>query len=112
MSERLEKSLEAIRAFVRNRNWEQYHDPRNLVMALGSEAGELLDLFRWVHSDDADEIRQDPERVRRVEEEVGDVAICLLMLCDRLEIDLFEAVERKLEANREKYPVDEYRAEG
>jgi NTP pyrophosphatase (non-canonical NTP hydrolase) len=111
MSDAHEEALKGIRAFVENRNWEQYHDPKNLAMALGSEVGELLDLFRWVHSDEADELVEDPEGRRRIEEEVGDVAICLLMLCDRLDIDLYEAVESKLEANRRKYPADEYRVE-
>lgn len=107
MSERLAEILDQIRAFVRERSWEQYHDPKNLAMAVGSEAGELLDEFRWVHSDRADDVRDDPERLRQVEDEIADVAICLLMLCDRLDVDLYAAVERKLEKNRQKYPVDE-----
>ena len=111
MSDAHKEALEGIRAFVENRNWEQYHDPKNLAMALGSEVGELLDLFRWVHSDEADELVEDPEGRRRIEEEVGDVAICLLMLCDRLDIDLYEALESKLEMNRQKYPADECRAD-
>lgn len=107
MSERLESTLEAIRGFVRERDWEQYHNPKNLVMAVASEAGELLDVFRWLHTEEADEVREDPEKMRQVEDEMADVAICLLMLCDRLDIDFFAAIERKLEENRQKYPVDE-----
>lgn len=109
MSRELDEMLEAVRAFVREREWRQYHDPKNLAMAVASEAGELLELFRWVHSDEADEICDDPERRSRVEEEIGDVGLCLLMLCDRLEIDLLGAMERKLEKNREKFPVEEVR---
>lgn len=102
----LGERMEAIREFVAKRNWEPYHDPKNLAMAVGSEAGELLDEFRWVHSDEADALGDEPERRRAVEEEVADVAVCLLMLCDRLDIDLLEAIDRKLEINRKKYPVE------
>lgn len=109
MSERLDDVMEALRTFVRRRKWSPYHDPKNLAMAVASEAGELLELFRWVHSDEADAVCDDPERRGEVEDEIGDVGLCLLMLCDRLDVDFFEALERKLEKNREKFPVEEVR---
>ena len=106
MTRQLGEILDAIRTFVDRRDWEPYHDPKNLSMAVASEAGELLDEFRWVHSDDADAVCEDAEQRQRVSDEIADVAICLLMLCDRLDIDLYEAIDQKLEANRRKYPTD------
>jgi len=109
VSERLDDVVEALRTFVRLREWSRYHDPKNLAMAVASETGELLELFRWVHSEEADAICGETERRRRVEDEIGDVGLCLLMLCDRLDVDFFEALERKLEKNREKFLVEEVR---
>jgi len=109
VSRNLDELVDELRDFVREREWEPYHDPKNLAMAVASEAGELLELFRWVHSDHADEVCDDPKRRERVEEEIGDVGLCLLMLCDRLEIDVREAMRSKLEKNREKFPVEEVR---
>jgi NTP pyrophosphatase (non-canonical NTP hydrolase) len=111
MTDRLDELHESIRTFVRERNWEQFHDPKNLSMALASETGEVLDIFRWMDNDEADRVREDEETMERIEDEIGDVALCLLMLCDRLDVDLLEAAEQKLETNCEKYPVDEVRAE-
>ena len=111
MTDRLDDLHASIRTFVRERNWEQFHDPKNLSMALASEAGEVLDHFRWVANDEADDLLEDRETKEEVRREIGDVALCLLMLCDRLDIDLVEAAEDKLEINCQKYPADEVRAE-
>ena len=89
--------------FNRERDWSQFHNPRNLAMAVSVEASELLELFLW----STDDGPQPPvsERGPRVELEMADVAICLLSLADRMEIDLAGAIVRKLELNAEKYPV-------
>ena len=93
-----------IRDFNNERDWSQYHSPRNIAMALSVEAGELLELFLW-SSDDGP---QPPVESRRnkVEEEAADVFICLLNFCDQMKIDLLEVTERKIEGNRLKYPVE------
>ena len=93
-----------IREFNRERDWSQYHSPRNIAMALSVEAGELLELFLW-SSDDGP---QPPVASRRskVEEEAADVLICLLNFCDQMNIDLLEVTNRKIERNRLKYPVE------
>lgn len=103
--DRLEQLLENIRSFVHERDWDQYHDPKNLTMAVASEAGELSAVLRWVHNDEADERSRSTHR-EALEAEVADVAICLLMLCDRVGIDLIHAAHAKLELNRQKYPAD------
>ena len=98
---------EAIRAFVAERDWEPYHDPKNLAMAVASEAGELCAELRWVASEDADAHCAREDVRPRIEDEAADVAICLLMFCDRVGIDLEAAMRRKLLKNAEKYPVGE-----
>lgn len=103
--DRLELLIDDIRQFVRERDWDRYHDPKNLAMAVASEAGELSAILRWVHSDEADLRARGALRVA-LEEEAADVAICLLMLCDRVGIDIVEASRTKLARNREKYPAD------
>jgi dCTP diphosphatase len=97
--------LENVRAFVREREWEPFHDPKNLAMAIASEAGELCAELRWVSSAEADAHCQAPEARQRVLDELADVAICVLMLSDRLGVDLSEAVHDKLARIRDKYPL-------
>lgn len=94
----------ALREFVAERDWEQYHDLKNLSMALASEAGELLAEFRWMTPEDSGKL--EGARMERVRAEVGDVLLTLLMFADRAGIGLVEAGREKLEANRLKYPVD------
>ncbi len=97
----------AVTQFNEDRDWAQYHSPRNLAMALSVEVAELLELFLW----STDEGPQPPvaSRIPKVKEELADVAICLLNLVNRMEVDLSDAVLSKLETNAEKYPVDKSR---
>jgi NTP pyrophosphatase (non-canonical NTP hydrolase) len=97
----------ALRRFNDERDWAQFHAPRNLAMALSVEAAELLELYLWTRDDGPQPAL--PARAERVAEEAADVLICLLNLCDRAGVDLVEAFWRKLEANAERYPVDEAR---
>ncbi len=93
-----------IRAFVDERDWEQFHDPKNLAMAVASEAGELLAELRWIASEDSDAHCQHPEHRGGVEDEVADVFVSLMMFVERTGIDLEAVVTRKMKKNREKYP--------
>ncbi len=97
--------VEAIRRFNEERAWSKFHDPKNLAMLLASEAGELLALLRWVAGPDADAFVRDPPHRGKVEAEVADVAIALLLFCDRAGIDLPSAVRAKLEVNGRNYPI-------
>lgn len=99
--------LEAILAFRKERDWEQFHTPRNLSAAICVEAAELLDHFRWA-LDNQPEPLTGPRRTA-VEHEVADIAILLSCFCHDLGIDLETAVARKLELNRAKYPVESAR---
>ena len=105
----LDDAIARLRAFVAERDWAQFHDPKNLVMALASEVGELTALFRWVAGPEADRFAADPKNREKVEHEVADVTICLLLLADRLGVDLPDVVARKIELNARKYPPDSSR---
>jgi len=93
-----------LRAFAAAREWERFHSPKNLVMALAGETGELLELFQWL-SDEESKSLTDEDRMRAAEE-VADIQIYILRLTDVLGIGLPEAVQRKLQQNEQKYPVE------
>src|SRR5690349_4701751 len=94
-----------IAGFVHERAWEQFHDPKNLVMLLASEVGELAAEFRWVETTRAD-AHADGSARQAIADEMADVAIALLMLASRTRINLASAVRKKLEKNAAKYPVN------
>ncbi len=93
--------------FNEARDWGQYHSPRNLAMALSSEVGELLALYLWC--EDGGPQPRVASREAKVHEELADVAICLLNLCEAAGVDLAAAVEAKLAKNEAKYPVERVR---
>lgn len=103
--DRFSAVMEDIRAFVNERDWHRYHDPKNLAMAVGSEAGELLSELRWVDGEAADTHCQEPEARARVRDEIADVLVCTLMLADRIGLDPLQAIHDKLKKNRVKYPA-------
>ena len=98
--------LTALRAFVRDRDWKQFHDVKNLSMAVASEAAELMAHFRWTPSESADDVLRDERSCSQVREEVADVMMLLLEFADLAKIDVAAAVRDKLEANEKKYPID------
>ena len=102
----LEELTAALRAFVAERDWQQFHDPKNLAMLVASEAGELVAEYRWVKGDEADARSREPEARARIAAEVADVGIALLLLCDRIGLDLREAIVEKLAKNAQRYPVE------
>jgi NTP pyrophosphatase (non-canonical NTP hydrolase) len=101
----LEQVIDELRAFVAERDWAQFHDPKNLAMAVSSEAGELLAEYRWISGGEADHWSREAGNLSRVTAEAADVAIALLLFCDRVGIDLVNAVGNKIETNRANYPV-------
>ena len=103
----LEEITEKIRRFRDERDWAQFHNPKDMAMALSIEAGELMEHFLWKTPDEV-AARLVEKRVE-IEEEVADVAIYLVELADILGIDLFKAMERKMEKNAAKYPSDKVR---
>lgn len=97
----------AIRRFADERDWQQFHTPKNLAASISIEAAELLEHFQWLT--DAQSAEPSEARREEISHEIADVLIYLLRLCDRLGIDPIDAARRKLEINAEKYPVDRAR---
>ena len=87
--------------FAEERDWDQFHSPKNLVMALTSEVGELNELFQWLTEEKSNNVGND-----EVRQEIADIFIYLLRLSDKLDIDIEEAVKEKIEINAKKYPID------
>lgn len=106
--DRLEALLEELRAFVAEREWRAFHDPKNLAMAVVSEAGELAQELRWIRNDEADAHCAGPAR-ERIADEAADVLITTLLFCDRVGLDPVAEARRKLAKNAAKYPADEVR---
>ena len=96
-----------LRAFVAERDWDQFHNPKNLVMALVAEAGELAEHFQWLTLEESANLP--PETRAEVELEIADVLLFLLRLCDKLDVDPLAAGLKKLELNAAKYPVEKSR---
>jgi NTP pyrophosphatase (non-canonical NTP hydrolase) len=103
------KVQQQLRDFAKERDWEQFHTPKNLASALAVEAAELLENFQWLTDEQACSVKDDAERMLRIEEEVADVTLYLLRLADVLSLDLQGAVDRKLRINADKYPADKAR---
>jgi dCTP diphosphatase len=104
-------TLETLRArlaeFAAERDWDQFHNPKNLAMAVAGEAGELVEHFQWLTFEQAERL---PRATRdEVALECADVLLFLLRLCDKLDIDLAAAAEKKLVLNAKKYPVEKSR---
>jgi dCTP diphosphatase len=92
-----------LRNFTRERDWEQFHTPKNLAMALTGEAAELQEIFQWLTAEQSAQL--DAKQRKQVEEEVADVLLYLCRLADVLQIDLAAAAHAKLKRNAEKYPA-------
>lgn len=94
-----------LKAFVRARNWEQYHSPKNLAMALTGEVGELVEIFQWLTEEQSRSVARNPETAEAVRDELADVLIYLVELAAALGVDLNEAVTAKIVKNAIKYPA-------
>ena len=103
----LDSLRDALRAFAAARDWEQFHSPKNLAMALSVEAAELLEVFQWLTEADSRTLGADANAAAG--EEIADVLLYLVRLSDALGIDPVAAAERKMAANARKYPVDKSR---
>ncbi|MEK7303700.1 MAG: nucleotide pyrophosphohydrolase [Pseudomonadota bacterium] len=103
----LEDLKNQLRAFAHARDWEQFHSPKNLAMALIAEAAELVEHFQWLTETQSQTL--DPEKREQVAQELADVFLYLVRLADRLDIDLMDAAQRKLVINAQKYPADKVR---
>jgi NTP pyrophosphatase (non-canonical NTP hydrolase) len=105
----LEDLSATLLAFARDRDWEQFHSPKNLSMALAGEAGELLEHFQWLTEQQSAELGT--ARREAVAMEMADILIYLVRLAERMDIDLLEAARRKIAINQARYPVERVRGD-
>jgi NTP pyrophosphatase (non-canonical NTP hydrolase) len=100
----LEAIQKKILSFRNERDWAQFHDPKNLAEALSIEAGELLENFLWKTTEQSRNLS--PEELKNVKEELADIFIFLTYLCEEYKIDLLKEVENKIAHNAAKYPIE------
>jgi dCTP diphosphatase len=100
---------EVVQRFVEERDWSQFHSPKNLSMALAIEAAELMEHFQWVTPEASREVANDPQRLAAVGEELSDVLCYCLALANALGLDLSDALRKKMVKNATKYPVETIR---
>ena len=105
----LTRLRDLVRLFVDERDWDQFHTPKNLSAALTVEAAELLEHFQWLQHGRAEELG--PDKLVQVRHEMADVLVYLVRLADKLEVDLVQAVEEKMVLNRLKYPAERVRGD-
>jgi dCTP diphosphatase len=98
-----------VLAFARARDWEQFHAPKNLSMALAAEAGELMEHFLWCSPEESRQIAAGPAKRSKIAEELADVVIYALEFANATGLDVAAAIETKMAANAEKYPVEKAR---
>ena len=98
-----------IQEFVDERDWQQFHSPKNISMALAIEAAELMEHFQWIDIAASRQILDDPEKLAAVGEELADVVSYSLAMANTLNIDIADTVRAKMEKNALKYPVEEFR---
>jgi NTP pyrophosphatase (non-canonical NTP hydrolase) len=105
----IEELTRRLREFTADRDWDRFHTPKNLAMALAGEVGELLAELQWLTPEESAEVMKDPDAAARVRAEVADVTVYLLGLADTLGIDVIEAAHAKLDENERRYDVATYR---
>ena len=92
-----------LRSFAKDRDWDQFHSPKNLSMALIAEAAELVEHFQWLTEEQSQNLSK--EKLSEVEEELVDIQIYLIRIADKLGVDLIEAAQKKISINEKKYPA-------
>ena len=100
---------EIMRQFVDERDWQQFHSPKNLSMSMAIEVGELMEHFQWLTVAESNAVAEDRPAVAEIGEEMADVLCYLLGLANRLDVDLSQAVRNKMIKNRQKYPAEAFR---
>lgn len=95
-----------LREFSGERDWDQFHTPKNLVMALSGEVGELTEIFQWLSPEESTKEKMTSDQLSSVEEEIADVYLYLIRLADKLDVDIEKVALEKLKVNAEKYPIE------
>ncbi|WP_419648157.1 nucleotide pyrophosphohydrolase [Thiolapillus sp.] len=109
MSDSIQELNERLLRFARERDWEQFHSPKNLSMALAGEAGELLEHFQWITEEQSQNL--DEDRKEAVALEMADIFIYLVRMAERLDINLLDAAWQKISINEKRYPVEQVKGD-
>ena len=99
----IDKIKQKLKKFSDERNWDEYHNPKNLSMALSVEASELVEIFQWLTIEESKSLND--KQIQATKEELADILIYLIRIADKLDINLEKAVEKKIKLNAKKYPV-------
>ncbi len=102
----MEKIKFKLREFTKERDWDQFHSPKNLSMALSSEVGELLDLLQWKSEKNSEVDKLSEKELEHIKEELADIFLYLIRIADKLDVNLIEVAEKKIIKNAIKYPVE------
>ena len=100
---------QVVATFVAERDWQQFHTPKNLTMALAIEVAELMEHFQWLTPEASRAITEDSTRLQAVREELADVCCYVLAIANELDVDISQAMTEKMVKNRQKYPAEEFR---
>ena len=103
---KLDDLIHKLRVFSNERDWDQFHSPKNLIMALTSEVGELSDIFQWLSEEQSKIENIDSKSLEKTKEEIADVFLYILRIADKLNIDLEREAVKKIRINAEKYPIE------
>jgi NTP pyrophosphatase (non-canonical NTP hydrolase) len=98
-----------VERFVAERNWQPFHDPKNLSASIAIEAAELMEHFQWLRSEELPAVRNDAKAMAEIRDEVADIAAYVLSFAHTMGIDIASALEHKMEKNAEKYPAEKFR---
>lgn len=104
----LSQIKQVVREFVDQRDWNQFHSPKNLSMSMAIEAAELMEHFQWISMDESRDVRSDPDKLNDVGEEIADVLCYAIALCNQLDLDIATVVTSKMKKNVEKYPAEDF----
>jgi len=105
----LDELKSIVESFVDERDWQQFHNPKNLTMALSVETAELMELFQWLSLDQAREVMKVGDVRENAIDEIADILIYILAFCNRNKIDITDAIKKKMEKNIQKYPADKFK---
>lgn len=103
----IQQLKDQVSKFTKERNWEQFHNPKNLSMSIAIEASELMEIFQWLNEKEYWDTMNSTEAIH-LEEELADVMIYCLSLANQLDIDVSTAIEDKIKKNGVKYPITKY----
>lgn len=102
----MEKLIIKLREFAEERDWDKFHSPKNLIMALTGEVGELNEIYQWLDTENSKLENLSQKDIEKTKEELADIFLYTLRLADKLKIDLIEEANNKIEINHEKYPIE------